>query len=135
MFDQGSEIERAGTLFPKFAGRGVACWRVAITRRGASHPDWRIRLAVEYDNPVVAEAVTTPSTPPNNVAPPERGPASEAVLKFRSCRWRRPAEDTSPECCAHRDVLPLTGTKGFDPEAWCPECTFFKLRRNPRRSF
>ena len=34
---------------------------------------------------------------------------SEATLKFKSCRWRRPPED-GPECCGHRDVLPLAGT-------------------------
>jgi hypothetical protein len=56
---------------------------------------------------------------------------SEAVLKFKSCRWRRPPED-GPECCGHRDVLPIAGTS-FKPEAWCPDCTFFKLRRTPKK--
>jgi hypothetical protein len=57
---------------------------------------------------------------------------SEAVAKFKSCRWRRPPED-GPECCGHRDVLPIAGTTGFDPEAWCPDCTFYKLRRTPKK--
>jgi hypothetical protein len=48
---------------------------------------------------------------------------SEAVVKFKSCRWRRPPED-GPECCGHRDVLPIAGTS-FNPDAWCPDCTFF----------
>jgi hypothetical protein len=58
-------------------------------------------------------------------------PSSAAVMKFKSCRWRRPPED-GPECCGHRDVLPLAGTS-FNPEAWCPECTLFKLRRTPKK--
>src|SRR5882724_5873790 len=57
---------------------------------------------------------------------------SPAVTKFKSCRWRRPPED-GPECCGHRDVLPMAGTTGFDPEAWCPDCTFYKLRRTPKK--
>jgi hypothetical protein len=57
---------------------------------------------------------------------------SPAVLKFKSCRWRRPP-DEGPECCGHRDVLPLAGTSGFDPQAWCPDCTFYKLRRTPKK--
>ena len=74
-------------------------------------------------------------------APPGPAPAqasveapalSEAVIKFKSCRWRRPP-DEGPECCGHRDVLPMAGTTGFDPEAWCPDCSFFKLRRTPKK--
>ena len=38
-----------------------------------------------------------------------------------------------PECCGHRDVLPITGANGFDPEAWCPGCAFYKLRRTPKK--
>jgi hypothetical protein len=56
---------------------------------------------------------------------------SEAVAKFKSCRWRRPPED-GPECCGHRDVLPIAGTS-FNPEAWCPDCSFYKLRRTPKK--
>lgn len=61
----------------------------------------------------------------------ETKPVSAAVLKFKSCRWRRPPED-GPECCGHRDVLPIAGTS-FNPEAWCPDCTFYKLRRTPKK--
>ena len=69
-------------------------------------------------------------------APPDETPAestegSAAVIKFKSCRWRRPPED-GPECCGHRDVLPIAGTS-FKPEAWCPDCEFFKLRRTPKK--
>ncbi len=56
---------------------------------------------------------------------------SAAVIKFKSCRWRRPPED-GPECCGHRDVLPIAGTS-FNPDAWCPDCEFFKLRRTPKK--
>jgi hypothetical protein len=56
---------------------------------------------------------------------------SDATIKFKSCRWRRPPED-GPECCGHRDVLPIAGTS-FNPDAWCPDCTFFKLRRTPKK--
>ena len=63
----------------------------------------------------------------------ETAPAlSPAVERFRACRWRRPPED-GPECCTHRDVLPIAGTSGFKPEAWCPDCQYFKARRAPRR--
>jgi hypothetical protein len=57
---------------------------------------------------------------------------SAAVAKFKSCRWRRPPED-GPECCGHRDVLPMAGATGFVPEAWCPDCSFYKLRRTPKK--
>ncbi len=36
-------------------------------------------------------------------------------------------------CCGHRDVLPMTGANGFDPDAWCPDCGFYKLRRTPKK--
>lgn len=60
------------------------------------------------------------------------GPISPAVDRFRSCRWRRPPEDGS-ECCLHRDVLPMAGATSFNPEAWCPECQYFKAKRAPRK--
>lgn len=27
----------------------------------------------------------------------------------------------------------MTGANGFDPEAWCPECAYYKLRRTPKK--
>ena len=57
--------------------------------------------------------------------------ASPAVARFKSCRWRRPPED-GPECCGHRDVLPIAGTS-FNPEAWCLDCQYYKLRRTPKK--
>jgi hypothetical protein len=67
-----------------------------------------------------------------SVAPVQPAALSAAVIKFRSCRWRRPPEDGT-ECCGHRDVLPMAGTNSFDAEAWCPDCTYFKLRRTPKK--
>ena len=72
------------------------------------------------DGPAAAKELVEPAT------------ASAAVAKFKSCRWRRPP-DEGAECCGHRDVLPIAGTTGFDPEAWCPDCTFYKLRRTPKK--
>jgi hypothetical protein len=94
-------------------------------------------MAFDYTKPIFDDPVTnaspTTSAGPADVSAPATQPVSEAVIKFRSCRWRKPAEEGSPECCSHRDVLPITGVHGFDPEAWCPECTFFKLRRTPKK--
>ena len=74
--------------------------------------------------------VAPPSNPPAPAAV-DHSALTAAVMKFKSCRWRRPPED-GPECCGHRDVLPLAGTS-FNPEAWCPDCQFFKLRRTPKK--
>lgn len=93
-------------------------------------------MAFDYTKPIFDDAETTPapaSATTADATAPAAAPVSEAVVKFRSCRWRKPPEDTTPECCSHRDVLPITGVHGFDPEAWCPECTFFKLRRTPKK--
>jgi hypothetical protein len=68
---------------------------------------------------------------PGNPAASSDAPMSPAMARFKSCRWRRPPED-GPECCGHRDVLPIAGTS-FNPEAWCPDCAFFKLRRTPKK--
>ena len=86
-------------------------------------------------SPPVASGVPTavdetPAVPANVAVPPAA--VSAAVIKFRSCRWRRPPEDGT-ECCGHRDVLPMAGTNSFDAEAWCPDCTYFKLRRTPKK--
>ena len=70
-------------------------------------------------------------TPPADAPAVQTPEQSAAVVKFKSCRWRRPP-DEGAECCVHRDVLPIAGTS-FNPEAWCPDCTFFKLRRTPKK--
>ncbi len=82
-------------------------------------------------DPLTAPSQALPGSPATQ--PGVEVPAvSAAVARFKSCRWRRPPED-GPECCGHRDVLPMAGTTGFDPEAWCPDCSFYKLRRTPKK--
>jgi hypothetical protein len=85
----------------------------------------------------MSEPSSSPTAPRNTApdgtaAPVESTPQTVAVMRFKSCRWRRPP-DEGTECCGHRDVLPIAGSTGFDPEAWCPECTFYKLRRTPKK--
>jgi hypothetical protein len=68
----------------------------------------------------------TPGAPgpdPNRLTP--------AWARFRSCRWRATPEDG--EFCTHRDVLPYAGKEGFNPESWCPDCPYFKLKRVARK--
>ena len=70
------------------------------------------------------------------VAAPEPKPAQElspAVQRFTSCRWRKAAENGSPEHCTHRDVQPMAGTAGFSADSWCVDCGHYKVRRNPRK--
>lgn len=74
------------------------------------------------DRPAAAGAPS--ATPAPEVA------LSPALERFTTCRWRAPEPD---HYCTHRDVLPLAGRSGFNPEAWCPDCTFFKVRRAPRK--
>ena len=81
------------------------------------------------------DSLTAPmpnDTPASSEANDSTAALSPAVQRFKSCRWRRPPED-GPECCGHRDVLPMAGATGFDPQAWCPDCAFFKLRRTPKK--
>jgi hypothetical protein len=83
-------------------------------------------MSEPFPSPVTAR-------PPDGSATPVDSPAQTvAVMRFKSCRWRRPP-DEGTECCGHRDVLPIAGATGFDPEAWCPECAFYKLRRTPKK--
>ena len=59
--------------------------------------------------------------------------AAIAIVRFQTCRWRVAEEGESPAHCGHRDVLPMAGTTGFNPEAWCTDCTFFKAKRVPKK--
>lgn len=54
-----------------------------------------------------------------------------ALARFHSCRWRAQPDEGS--FCTHRDVLPMAGKTGFNPESWCPDCQYFKVRRAPRK--
>ena len=58
---------------------------------------------------------------------------SPATERFLSCRWRKPAENGTPDHCTHRDVLPMAGTAGFVPDSWCADCAFYKAKRTPRK--
>ena len=77
---------------------------------------------------------SSPGTRPAAVVPVETPVQSAAVQRYHSCRWRKPPEEGSPaDHCAHRDVQPMAGTTGFDAEAWCPDCQFYKVRRIPKK--
>jgi hypothetical protein len=73
----------------------------------------------------------SPSDPPPPLPPPAEAP-TPAHARFVSCRWQRAAEGDSPACCGHRDVLPMAGTTGFNPESWCGDCVYYKAKRAPK---
>jgi hypothetical protein len=68
---------------------------------------------------------------PSAEATPATATPTPALARFHSCRWRAQPEDGS--FCTHRDVLPMAGKTGFNPESWCPDCQYFKVRRAPRK--
>lgn len=70
--------------------------------------------------------------PPAPAADSPTTSTSPAVLRFHSCRWYCAPDHGTPHC-SHRDVQPYAGTTGFNPEAWCPDCTFYKVRRTTRK--
>ena len=93
------------------------------------------------EQPAAAPApVPAPGTPGSNLSPgptvlpvTSDVPASAAFVRFRSCRWMQPIENGNQEFCTHREVKPYAGTTGFDADAWCPECQYYKLRRAPKK--
>ncbi|PYR64889.1 MAG: hypothetical protein DMF87_14150 [Acidobacteria bacterium] len=99
--------------------------------------DDRVRFPnAESDSAAAAPVEPAPAAP---AAKPGEGPVtsdrpeSAAFVRFRSCRWMQPAENGNQEFCTHREVKPYAGTQGFDPDAWCPECQYYKLRRAPKK--
>ena len=56
------------------------------------------------------------------------------VNRFTSCRWHATQDNAAGAYCSHGEVLPYAGVNGFKPEAWCPECKLFKLRRTIKKS-
>jgi hypothetical protein len=74
-----------------------------------------------------------PDGPPDAAAGVAGDGRSPAVVRFESCRWRQPAEDGEPAFCTHQEVKPYAGAATFDPDAWCPDCEHYKLRRTPRK--
>ena len=94
----------------------------------------RVRFA-DADNERAAAPVDSTPTPPKPGEGPVTSdrPQSAAFVRFRSCRWMQPAENGNQEFCTHREVKPFAGTQGFDPDAWCPDCQYYKLRRAPKK--
>jgi hypothetical protein len=84
--------------------------------------------------PATANEIAAPA--PAAAGPPPATsdvPQSASLVRFRSCRWMQPAENGNTEFCTHREVKPYAGTTGFDADAWCPECQYYKLRRAPKK--
>lgn len=69
-----------------------------------------------------------PPTPTQTSAEPEPTPAE---TRFRKCRWS--VQEDEQEYCSNPDVLPYAGKGGFKPEAWCPDCALYKLRRKAQK--
>lgn len=76
------------------------------------------------------ERLDTANPDEASATPPEVSPA---IVRFDSCRWRKAPEGPAGAHCTHREVLPLAGVNGFRPDAWCPDCAFYKVRRGARR--
>ena len=87
--------------------------------------------------PLAASASpATPEAPADAPTPApvtSDNPQSAAFVRFASCRWQQPAEEGNAAFCTHREVKPYAGTAGFDADAWCPECQYYKLRRAPKK--
>ena len=96
-------------------------------------------MAYNFNNPIPvmspgAREPANESPGPGTPAPASSDvPQSAAFVKFRSCRWMQPAENGNQEFCTHREVKPYAGMTGFDADAWCPECQYYKLRRAPKK--
>jgi hypothetical protein len=84
-------------------------------------------------SPTAAAPERETETPPQPAAaaPADAPVVPPAVERFKSCRWR--ATPDAGEFCTHRDVLPFAGKEGFVAESWCPDCSFYKLRRTPKK--
>jgi hypothetical protein len=80
----------------------------------------------------VSDAGANAAAPSGEAAsqPPAGSPGTQ---RFLSCRWRKGADGPAVDYCTHRDVQPMAGTAGFTPESWCLDCSFFKVRRTPRK--
>jgi hypothetical protein len=92
--------------------------------------DPRTETDAPAPTPEGAGAAAATDAAPGDTPPTALSPAAE---RFRSCRWHTTPDGGSVSYCAHRDVQPFAGTSGFNPEAWCPDCKFFKARRAPRK--
>ena len=82
------------------------------------------------DNPFEPD----PAPPQASLDTSAPGPStSPAVQKFLTCRWHKAADGTSAAYCTHRDVLSMAGTAGFNADAWCTDCPYFKVKRVTRK--
>ena len=95
-------------------------------------------MAFSFSNGEPGDSPETPASTPaagDTVAAPAPAaePQSPGVTRFNSCRWQQPPENGIAAFCTHREVKPYAGTTGFDAEAWCPECAYYKLRRVPKK--
>jgi hypothetical protein len=73
------------------------------------------------------------AVPTADPALPAAVPVSVGFARFNSCRWQQPIEDGNAAFCTHREVKPYAGATGFDADAWCTECQYYKLRRAPKK--
>ena len=98
-----------------------------------------VALANSGDEPgaldTAAPAADRPAAPSATSPSPAIADSSQsaALIRFRSCRWQQPKEEGNSEFCTHREVKPYAGTTGFDADAWCPDCQYYKLRRAPKK--
>ena len=83
--------------------------------------------------PAAANEAAASSSPAAATPATSDVPQSASLVRFRSCRWMQPAENGNTEFCTHREVKPYAGTAGFDADAWCPDCQYYKLRRAPKK--
>ncbi len=92
---------------------------------------------MNHETPFIADDPTptgpgeTTDAQPAAEAPTPAVTPTPALARFHSCRWRAQPDEGS--FCTHRDVLPMAGKTGFNPESWCPDCEYFKVRRAPRK--
>ena len=59
-------------------------------------------------------------------------PDMTATEKFRAAAGARRPTTGCPSTAAS-DVLPMAGTTGFSPEAWCGDCAYYKAKRVTRK--
>ena len=71
------------------------------------------------------------ATPPPDV--PAEAVVPEDTTRPQTCPRQQPTEARSTEFCTHREVKPYAGSSSFDPEAWCGDCQYYKLRRVPKK--
>jgi len=95
-------------------------------------------LESNFNNPFAPDPAPEPGAPEAPTPESANTTTTEVALspgfaRFRSCRWQQPAEDGNVEFCTHREVKPYAGTVNFDANAWCPDCTHYKLRRTPKK--